>query len=438
MQAPAGVAVPGGGIITSQSPPFAVPIRYMILGIVCFGLFAIDLVLQSGSLAQGQPGTPAVVAVTHLLTLGALLSFVMGAVYQLTTVAFLIPISSVPAARWNFWLYVVALIGLFTAMANWWAMGFLIFGFLMVATIYIYAIVMMISLFRTKIRGPMFGFVVCAHAYLMLAVSVAVLLVLTDSGTVPVLNNWMGPLIATHILLAVGGFFTFLVMGFSLKLLPMFTLSHGFATGRQKWTLLLAHLSLWLLIAGVWTHATGLLWAGAVIGVVALSNHLLDVRGILKKRMRRKLEPPIRAVVAAVAGAIIGLLMLLVQIVAQGLQAGWQSIVIFYLFGAITLTVMGFAYKIVPFLVWSKRYSKPARTGKPILISDLIHLNQAWPVLIAFALGLLLLTGSSAAQWKPGAIGGCICIAIAILTFCIQLLRVIDPLKVGRELLDRD
>ncbi|OFW78602.1 MAG: hypothetical protein A2201_08580 [Alicyclobacillus sp. RIFOXYA1_FULL_53_8] len=81
----------------------------------------------------------------------------------------------------------------------------------------------------------MFGFIVSAHGYLILGVSVAVLLVLADSGTVLAFNNWIGPLIASHILFAAGGFFSFLVMGFSFKLLSMFTLSHGFAIWHIDW-----------------------------------------------------------------------------------------------------------------------------------------------------------------------------------------------------------
>ena len=437
MQGRAGPA-PGGGIITSQSPPFTVPIRYMMLGVICFGLFAIDLAFQAIGLAQGNPGAPAIVALTHLLTLGALLSFVMGAVYQMTTVAFLVPIASVRAARWNFWLYLTALAGLFASMSRWWPLGFLIFGFLMVAAVYTYAIVLIISLWKTTIRGPMFGFIVSAHVYLILAVSVAVLLVLVDSNAAPALNNAMGQLIATHILLAVGGFFTFLVMGFSFKLLPMFTLSHGFATHRQKWTFILAHLALWLLIGGVWAHVDAMTWVGIACGLSAFASQLFDVRGILKKRMRKKIEPPIRAVVSAVVGAIIGLCLLLVQVELRGGQGGWQSVILFYLLGTITFTVMGFAYKIVPFLVWSQRYSKTTANQKPILISDLIHLNRAWPVLIAYVAGLIILTESSATRWGIGSYSGTILIAVAILAFCGQILRVINPQKVRKELLNHD
>lgn len=218
----------------------------------------------------------------------------------------------------------------------------------------------------------------------------------------------------------------------------MFTLSHGFATHRQKWTLTLAHVSLWLSLVGVWTHWAGFMWAGGILGIGTFATQLVDMRGILKKRMRKKVEPPIRAVVTGVAAGILGSCLFLAQLAWRSGHVGWQSVVLFYLLGAVTFTVMGFAYKIVPFLVWSKRHSKGTTKGKRILISDLINLNRAWPVLIGFAIGLILLTGSSASLWTPGAIGGCVLIALAIFTFSVQIMRVIQPQKVVKELLDRD
>ena len=432
------VPVPGGGVVTSQSPPLSVPLRYMLLGILCFGFFAIDFAIQTPMLARGVPGAPNIVALTHILTLGALLSFVMGAVYQLTTVAFLIPISSVPVARWNFWLYFVSFIGLFISMSKWWSVGFLIFGFSMVIAIYLYATVLIVSVARSKIRGPMQGFVISAHSYLILAVSVAVLLVLVDSGTLLTLDPLMNELIATHILLAVGGFFTFLVMGFSLKLLPMFTLSHGFPTWRQKWTLALAHIAIWALLAGIWTHISVFFWMGGVVGITAFVSQILDMQGIIKKRMRKKVEPPMRGVVVAAIDGVLGLCLLLVRILWPLGQAGWQEVVMFYLMGVVTLSVMGFAYKIVPFLIWTKRYSKPTGKGKPVLISDLINLNHTTPVLIGFGVGLIVLTASAVATWMPGVVGGCILIALAMMVFALQMLRVMELSKLGKELSARD
>lgn len=424
----------GGGIVTSQSPPYAVPVRYMLLGVVCFGLFAVFSASNATHLATGDPGAPTVVAMTHLLTLGALLSFVMGAVYQLTTVAFLIPISSVPLARWNFWLYLIGLVGLFLTMDRWWTPGFLIFGIIMAIAVYVYAFVMIASLWQTKEKGAMWGLVVSAHGYLILAVSVAVLLVLVDSGVLASWNPWMGPLVGTHILLAAGGYFTFLVMGFSLKLFPMFTLSHGFSTKRQKWTLTLAHLSLWLFLAAVWTSSSLLIYVASIVGVFAAASHLLDIRGIFRKRLRKRIEPPIGAVVGGVSGAAFALIWLMVQLAVGPGPAGWQTVVMLYLLGAISFMVMGFAYKIVPFLVWTQRYSKPKADGKPVLISQLINLDTTKPVFVGFPIGLLLLAVSSSLQWKTGAVAGAVVMGLAVVVFAVQILGILDLRKIGKEL----
>ncbi|WP_040290893.1 hypothetical protein [Alicyclobacillus hesperidum] len=439
MQTSAGAPVMGG-ISTSQSPPFAVPIRYMLFGVICFGLFAIDFAFQSSTFAHGVPGTPSVVALTHALTLGALLSFVMGAVYQLTTVAFLVPIASVTAARWNFWIYLIGVVGLFTSMSRWWPLGLLVFGFVTVISLYLYCAVMLTSLAKTKVRGPMFGFVLSAHAYLILAVSVAVLLVLADSGYVPTLDLAIGQLIATHIVLAAGGFFTFLILGFSLKLLPMFTLAHGFSTWRQKWTLRLAHVSVWVIIAAIWVAIPLLFWLGAICGLLTLLIHLWDMWAIIKNRMRKKVEWPILGVVSAVVMGFFGLCLFLLRLFWHGGEAGWQTIVMFYMLGVVTMTVMGFAYKIVPFLIWTKRHSRAqaTRQGKPILISDLIDVRRSRPVFIGLIAGIIAGTTAASVSWAPGVIGGCMVIGLAIVMFSVQMLRVLKLPTLRKELFRHD
>lgn len=423
--------VGGAGVVSSQSPAFTLPIRYMILGILGFGIFAVDLALQSVHLGSGSALVPSDVALTHVLTLGSLLAFVMGAVYQLSTVAFLIPVEGVRLARLNFWLYTVSAIGLISSMAEWNTPGLVLFGTLMNLSVYIYAVIVIVSVAKTKIRGAMQGFVLSAHAYLILAVTAALLLILGEKW--PGLSSYMLELLLTHILLAVGGFFTFLIMGFSFKLLPMFTLSHGFTVARQKWTLTLCHLALWVLIASVWLHSSTLLVIGSVVGIAAFVIQLFDLRGIVLKRMRKKMEIPIRAVLAAAVVGLVTLLLGITVALTRAGIAGWQGVVTLYLMGWVALTVMGYAYKIVPFLVWSKRYSKPAEGSKRLLISDLINLHQSLHVFIGFVLGLVLLTFGSVGQTAPLALIGGVLIAASILVFCVQILRVINPAEVRKE-----
>ncbi len=428
----------GRGGMVSQSPPFAVPIRYMTFGIVCFGIFAMDLAFQSHHLASGDPGAPALVALTHMLTLGSLLSFVMGAVYQLATVAFLIPIANVPLARINFWLYSLSLIGLFISMSLWWASGFLLFGGLAVVALFIYAIVMLRSLTQVKVKDVMWGFVVSAHVYLILAITFAIVLLSVDSGAMNALSPWMNQLIATHILLAAVGFFSFLLIGFSYKLLPMFTLAHGYQTKWHRWTLILAHSAMLFLLLGIWSSMALFTWFGLVAGVCVIVLQAVSLKDMVRHRMRKKVEAPIHAVFYALTAGLLAIGLFSVAIVTGGGQVSWKSVVTLYLLGWVTMTMMGFAYKIVPFLIWSKRYSHHKGPGKAPVIADLVNVSQSRPVFIGFALGVVTLTAGEISMWLPLTVFGAILTAFAILLFCIQMFRVLDLKKLGKELSDHD
>lgn len=183
----------------------------------------------------------------------------------------------------------------------------------------------------------------------------------------------------------------------------------------------LAHTSVGLFLAGVWTHARTVLWLGAAAGLASFAFLLLDIREILLKRLRKGLEPPVRTAVAAAIAGLVGMCLLGGQLAAGRSVAGWQSVISFYLLGWITFTVMGYAYKIVPFLIWTRRYSQRAGEEKVPLISDLINLNHARPVLRLFALGLIALAPSTAGAYPPGAIAGCVLIAGSMAAFCAQL-----------------
>ncbi|MCL6548623.1 MAG: hypothetical protein K6T30_06905, partial [Alicyclobacillus sp.] len=174
-------AVPGG-VTVSQSPPLTLPIRHMLLGVLGFAVFAVDLVVQAMHLGRGEATLPSVVALTHALTLGSLLAFAMGAVYQLTTVAFLTPLAAVRAARWNFWLYAVGVAGLVAAMAAWWGPGLLFFGACVTLALYLYAAILIATLARAQTGGAMRAFVLSAHVHLILAVTAAWLMILALTG----------------------------------------------------------------------------------------------------------------------------------------------------------------------------------------------------------------------------------------------------------------
>lgn len=423
------------GIVTSQSPSYTLPMRYMLTGVIAFGLFALDLLIESMTLGRGVVFTPAVVALTHLLTLGVLLSFVMGAVYQLVTVAFLIPIRFSSTARLNYWAYLIAVIGLWISMRVWWVTGLLVFGTLAVLSLYVYVVIVMASIVKSPVRGAMRGFVQAAHSYLAVAITFAWLMILSfNSG---VLSRFMNEMLISHILFAVS-FFTFLIFGFTYKLLPMFTLSHGFATYREKYTLTLLHGTLWLLLAAAWLHFTILYFIGAAVGVLAFALQVWDMREMLKKRMRKKIEQPIRFVnLAPLLGGVVALF-LIVVLAAQQPGGRWQGLLTFYLLGWIVLTVMGYSYKIVPFLVWTKRFGKKIGREKTPTIAELLNLEKSRWMFYFFVFGLVITVFSLGFTSIVGTIVGTILIAVGIVLYLIHMLHVLDLRKLPKELTQDD
>ncbi len=426
--------ISAGGIATSQSPAFTLPMRYMLLGIVGFGLFAIDLVTQAHTLAVGSPGLPALVALTHLLVLGSLLSFVIGAVYQLSTVAFLVPVRVVPLAKVNFWLYLVSFIGLWVTMQNWIQFGFILFGSLMVLAVSLYSLIILWSLATTKVRGAMTWFIASAHIYLLLAITFALLLAFADGGIAPVLVPLIDRLVATHILFAVGGFFTFLIIGFSFKLLPMFTLSHGFSTWREQVTHGCMHAGIWLIVAGLWIVVPELTWLGVVFGLIGFVNHMLYLRGIFQKRMRKRIELPMKSVFASIGFGVLGFILLFVQLVWIRQRAVLETFVLFYLLGFITLTVMSFSFKIVPFLIWSERYGSRIGKEKVPLMGELLPLARTRKVYGGYITGVLVTSLSLAWRFVPLVQVGSVLTALSLLIYCIELVYVIRPKQVAVEL----
>ncbi|RIV21840.1 hypothetical protein D2Q93_10210 [Alicyclobacillaceae bacterium I2511] len=418
--------------ITSQAPSFALPARYMLTGMVGLVLFAVDLVWQVKLLAQGQTFSPHVIALTHLLTLAVLLSFVMGAVYQLLTVAFLIPLKAEKAGRLNFWLYLCGVIGLWYSMSSWWPLGLTIFGTVVMVCLYLYAGLIIWSLSDTGVSGAMRGFVLSAHIYLILAVTAAWLLVL--SFTVPSLAVWQTDLLATHIVLAAGGFFSFLIIGFSYKLLPMFTLAHGYTTSHQKYTQALLHLALWSLLTAVWLHGATWVTVGGLLALAGFGVQVWDVRDIFKKRMRKKVDLPIRGVATAFILACVGMSAIaVIPWTGAGLVA-WQDLITFYLLGVVALVLMSYAYKIVPFLIWTERYGKHVGKLKIPLMADLLNLQHSRWVYSLFGSGLLIYLVSFARLWPLGVWAGAGLLSIGVLIFVCQMFYVLDLRKLPKEL----
>jgi cbb3-type cytochrome oxidase subunit 1 len=94
-----------------QTPSASLPLRFVVTGLLALGAGVLWLVVRPDLLATYHYNQY-VIAVTHLFTLGAITSIIMGAMYQLVPVALETQLYSERLARWQFTLHLVGVAGM--------------------------------------------------------------------------------------------------------------------------------------------------------------------------------------------------------------------------------------------------------------------------------------------------------------------------------------
>ncbi len=309
----------------------------------------------------GFPYSPTILSLTHLITLGWASLICLAALYQLLPVLLQQPLAWPGMVDWSFGGFVVGS-GMFSWAFSQAATHWLIIG---AGVMSVGLVGILLSYGRTLWLAQQWDVTTIGISLALTALAIQLLLgiglVINRSVLVwPSLVAY-GPL--GHATLGVLGWFSTLTLALSYRLLAMFTLAHGYVC-RWRWVALLS--------MNIAAYATGLaLWQQAstivmfsCIGLVLLSivAWLADVRSILKHRIRRQIESPIKLFIAA------GAWLLFCSGWAVAAALGWlpgsgakQFQVLFMagMQGWIGLAIMSMLHKIIPFLIWIARANTP-------------------------------------------------------------------------------
>lgn len=183
---------------------------------------------------------------------------------------------------------------------------------------------------------------------------------------------------AAHAHLLLAGWLSVLIVGLSYTLLPMFTLASGHPPGPGR-------------------AAVGLLAAGSAlspflppVGMALLALGALvyafDARRLFARRLKRRLDPALRLVAGAIA--CLPALVVLGSGAALGLP-GWDAAYGFLaLTGWIGGSLLGYLYKIVPFITWYHRFGRFTGGGRKPLADELVDARLAGLAWWLLALGV--------------------------------------------------
>lgn len=352
--------MPGMGMAQKSSTDVRLPLAFVVSGLVAFLLAQSILLSQTSALASHVFRIPTVWMAAHFLLLGFVIMIVMGAMYQLVPVAFLVKVWS---QKFGVIQYAVTVIGiiLFSLLLGFAPAQAYVGAVVIVIGILMFLFQMFLTIKTQENKTMITTFVLGALISLFFAI-IAGFFLAWNIGFGEILAHQ--PLFMSHLLFGLAGWFTLLIFGFSYQLIPMFSLSHGFSMKGAKPAFILYVFGLVTLILSFWSGASILKIIGFALLFVGFSAFFVDVRDILKNRMRRKLDKPLSFSVLAVAlGYSIHFIAFAFAVFNVTDVAAWSWLVFVFIFCWIIFSILGYLCKIVPFLWWTHKYSD--QMGQP-------------------------------------------------------------------------
>jgi hypothetical protein len=396
-----------------------------------------------------------VIAVTHLFVLGWILSIIMGAMYQLVPVALETRLYSERLAWWHFAFHVAGFIGM-VCMFRVWNMkqvGHFGSGLAFGVGLFIY------NIGRTLRRIPKWNVtataVTAALCWIAFTVTAGLSLAIakctyestqglaaaggvrTFVGGLRSVAGFMSRFDAisamhAHAHLGAVGLFMMLLVGVSYKLIPMFALSEIQNKARAGWSIGLLNIGvagsfLTILLRSPWKCAFTL------ILIAALAIYGFELAAILRARKRQALDWGIRYFLTAIG--------LLIPVAGLAGVLSWPALPLnlftgqlenaygfLGLIGVVSLAIIGMLYKIIPFLVWFRRYSPHVGRAQVPSLADLYsHRLQGlgyWAFLSGIAVTSVAIVFSNAIGVRTG----CGILMLAVTTLMINAITMLNHL----------
>lgn len=361
------------------------PFSFIIYSVIAIVLSQIIFLLNGDLLINGVFRIPAIWSGAHLFILGWALMIAMGAMYQLVPVAFLTPIWN---EKFGFFQFAVTAIGItwFAYALYYTPQAALIPGVMMLIGILLFLFQMFMTLKKQAKPNELTLFVGSALFCLLATIALGITLIISmNTGLAG--DNYF-PIFQSHILLGLAGWFTLLIFGFSYKMAPMFALSHGYTMTLAKYVYSFYALGLVLSILSFFLEQPFLLKAGFFLLLVGFTLFVRHIQIILNKRVKRKLDRPfIFSMIAILFGEIIHILAF-VAVLTNTFGKFVGPLVVAYLMCWIAFSIIGYLYKIVPFLWWTHKYSQVIGKKDVPALKDLINEKAALPIFAAFIIGV--------------------------------------------------
>jgi hypothetical protein len=367
------------------APPFKLIAPFFIIGSFFYlfsSFFIFSFNVESLSFLDSK-----VLAFVHLFLLGFVMMIIFGAMAQLVPVVLEVGHFGVELfyAIWPLLLIgsVLMVFGFLYSPA------LLPYGGVIVLTsmmIFVMEIFMTIS--KVEKLTLVMSSVLISNTFLFFGIIFGLLMALAYAGTIEVDIN---SLLRGHIYLVLGGYISITIMGLSIVLVPMFTLSHGFSMKPLEIAMYAMSSAVALVVVGSLSGIGFLEYIGYLLSFVSLISYFYIIYIIYSTRPRK--ENDVYAIslmfsyISMLVAMFFGAIYFLTNKEEFLLSAGW---LLFYGFFAFLIT--GHIYKIIPFLVWFEKFSPLVGKQKVPMLADMVPYKSSQAQFIFSSVGVIMIT----------------------------------------------
>ena len=388
---------PVAGLSLEQAPPISLSFRFF-LSAPLFLLLASLILLVSGPQALISRWTPALLALTHLITLGFLSMTMIGALMQMLPVVAGAPMPWPRTVAWMVHIPLLAgtLMLAFGLFFSWTAMiGIAIFPLAFAFGVFLVAAAC--SLSASQVRHATMRAMRFASLALAVTAGLGIALAGTLSGY---FDLPLSELVGLHAGWGLLGWVGLLVAGVAYQVVPMFQLTQAYPARLTRWL----GGTVFLLLCG-WSLAPYLpplpaAWGGALAaGGVATGFALFAGATLYVQHKRRR-----RVVDVTLQFWRIGMLSLIAAITLWAAAQLTTAIAedprypialgMLFMMGFAVSVVSGMLYKIVPFLVWLHLQSRLPKDKTAPNMKQIIPDRAARRHMWTHTASVLLLLGS--------------------------------------------
>ena len=367
------------------APPFKLIAPFFILG----GFFYLisTFFLFSFCVEDLSFLDPKVLGFVHLFLLGFIMMIIFGAMAQLVPVVLEVGHFGVELF---YAIWPLLLIGTVLMVFGFlYSPALLPYGGVVVLTsMMIFVMEIFMTIFKVEKLNLVMSSVLISNTFLFFGIIFGLLMALSYAGTITV---DITTLLHGHVYLVIGGYITITIMGLSIVLVPMFTLSHGFSMKPLEISVSMMSIGVVLVVLGSLLQTEYIEYIGYAVSIISLGFYFYIIYIIYTTRPRK--ENDVYAIsmmfsyISMLVSIAIGILYFITNKEEFLLASGWLLF-----FGFFGFLITGHIYKIIPFLVWFERFSPLVGKQKVPMLADMVPYKSSQAQFIFSAVGVILVT----------------------------------------------